>query len=305
MARSSAIYYQAYNGLTIYKAWVQPISTALNAVATRTADTGQVNWATIPNEPTVVRDYEIFAMGGPLQATAPIFIRVDYTGGTAGNIAVTVGTTTDGAGNLGGLLVAKQLLQNYPVTLNSSTIPQWVWTAHDTDGSYFTFTHNLDPSASGPDGAAIVVVERTRDNAGAATGAGFHVWRWWGFNTTQPSYIGCWTKTFGAAQQTPNADMVPVAMFPDFWNTNTAYISPTSYAYPVYTYTVPLVKGASKALLFSYPYDFPRGQPATVPHYGEQMTFIPMSDAVPTPFPVYNTSGTLNNKNMSPLIRWD
>jgi len=302
MARGSAVYNQAL-GYPAYKNWAQPISNALNAAATRTNDTGQVNWATVTTEPAagVVRDYEVFAVGGSLQATAPIYLRFDYQGtaSTTTGVYITVGTTTDGAGALGGLTVAKLGLQIGPAGTN-----QWCWASCDND-SYFTFAYNMDPGATGTDGIGMVVVERTRTLPGAASGAGFHVWRWQATSATATTYQGGWSKTFGATSQPANANYNFDVLAPDLYNTNTAYVGGTSYAYPVYTYTAPFAKGASKALLLGFQYDFPRGQPVTLTHYGEPMTFIPMSDAVTMPLPTLNNAGAAASKTISPLIRWD
>jgi hypothetical protein len=302
MARSSAIYTQVV-GYPAYRNWAKPISDALNATATRTTDTGQVNWATVTTEPAggAVRDFEVFAIGGSLQATAPIYLRFDYQGSstTTGGIYITVGTTTDGAGNLGGLTVAKMQLQ---AALGGTN--QYAWASCDSD-SYFTFAYNLDPGGTGNDAVGVVVVERTRTLPGAASGAGFHVWRWTGGATSITTYQGGWSKTFGATSQPQNANYNLDVLAPELFNTNTAYVGGTSYAYPVYTYTAPFAKGASKALLLAFQYDFPRGQPVTLTHYGEPMTFISMSDAVTMPLPTLNNAGAAATKTISPLIRWD
>lgn len=306
MARSSAIYYQAYNSTAVYKAWAQTISNALNQVATRTNDTGQVNWATIPNESQgVVRDYEVFALGGPLQATAPVFMRFDYTGGYLGNVSVTVGTTTDGAGNLGGLLVPKLALQGNTLPANASTIPQWMWASADND-SYLTLVYALDVNAIGPDSVGILVVERTRALSGAASGAGFHVWRWNFPDNISTLYSGGWSKTFGATSQPAAVNWGFDVLMPDLGQVNSGYVGGSSYAFPVYTYTPPFPKGASKALLLGHRNDWPRGQPVALTHYGESMTFIPMADCVTVTLPyMANANASATKTTISPLIRWD
>jgi hypothetical protein len=302
MARGTATYAQNYGLLSSYKAWAQPISGVLNAAQTRTNDTGQVNWATVPTEPTAVRDYEIFALGGPLQATAPIFLRFDYIGGSSAAVHITVGTTTDGAGNLGGLLVSKVALQNHLPSLQSN---QYCWAACDND-SYFTLLYNLDPSVTGGDGVGMVIVERTRTLSGAASGAGFHVWRWQASAVGTTVYQGGWSRTFGATQQTAIADYNLNTLIGDLYPLNTTFAGTTAYAFPVYTYTPPFVKGASKAFLLGFEHDFPRGTPVTLTHYEQPMTFVPLGESVNAALPIRDGSNTNATKgNLSPLIRWD
>jgi len=302
MARGTAIYTQTYGTGAYYKAWAQPISAVLNAAQTRTNDTGQVNWATVSTEIVGVRDYEVFALGGPLQATAPIFLRFDYAGTVGGGVFITVGTTTDGAGNLGGLLVSKIALQNPNMTTQSNL---YCWAACDND-SYFTFLYNLDPAITGIDGVGMVVVERTRTLSGAASGAGFHVWRWLASNYYTTAFQGGWSRTFGATLQSGYPEYNFNALIPEMTQLNTTFAGTTAYAYPVYTYTPPFMKGASKALLLGFEHDFPRGTPVTLNHYEQPMTFVPLGEAVNAPIGTKDGAGTTVTKtNLSPLIRWD
>lgn len=90
----------------IYRTWGLRVA-ALWAAAglVQTSDTGQVNWATVLAPGTNNRNaYEIWRFSDPSQATAPIFIRVDYgtgtSSGTEGAILLTMGMGTDGAGNI-------------------------------------------------------------------------------------------------------------------------------------------------------------------------------------------------------------
>jgi hypothetical protein len=306
VARGAFTYQQYANSLAAYKNCYQTISNAINLAGVKTADTGQVNWASVATEPTGFRDYEVFALGGPLQATAPIFIRFDYVGGSSapGGVHVTVGTTTDGAGNLGGLLIARLALQTH--VINTSTT-HWVWAASD-QGSYFTFQYALDPAATGSDGVGIFILERTRNADGAANGNGFTCWRWQANALTNCVYQGQAGKMFGAGPQPANADFNTCVLIPDLQNNYvTSATGGVTYAFPVHTYTPPSkVGGPSKALLLAYRGDFPRGQQVTVNHYGEDMTFIPLADAVNHPVPyMVGTYYSDSYRDMAPLLRWD
>lgn len=303
MARGSATYTQGTGSLAVYKGWAQALSQVLNQAKARTSDTGQVDWATIATEPAgTVRDYEIFAMGGSLQATAPIFLRVDYTGGANATASLTVGTTTDGAGNLGGLTVTKVALQNHAISTQSGL---GAWAA--CDGEYFTCLYALDPSASGTDGVGMFVVERTRDIAGAATAAGFHVWRWQAASATTTTFLGGWSRVYAAAVQTANPDYNLGVTLPDAFSMTTGVDTSTNiaYSYPAYTYTFAQPGGASKALLCAFPADYPRGQAVPVTHYGASTTFVTLADSVVQTIATMNSSNAVTTKGLAPLIRWD
>lgn len=301
MARGTAIYNMAYSNVTVYKAWAQPMSDMINQAIPRTTDTGQVNWATVATEPTAARDYEIFALGGPLQATAPIFFRIDYIGGANGGPNITVGTTTNGAGALAGLTVPYLDLQQHTI---ASYTNQYMWAASDRE-SYFTFLFALDPAVTGVDGVGMVVIERTRNLAGNPTADGFHVWRWYASSATATVGLGGWLRQYGAAIQTANPDWTYGVYVPDLYNVTTGVSGSTAYAYPSFTYTQMTPGGASKALLWGFATDFPRGKAITVRHFGENQTYIPLADAFVTGHPVTYGNGSIGVKNLSPLLRWD
>lgn len=92
----------------------------------KTADTGQIDWATVA-KPTAGQQnagYEIWRLDDALQATAPIFIRIEWrtapesaSTAYANNTFMTIGVGkgSDGAGNLTGVLCVPQYMvhQNY------------------------------------------------------------------------------------------------------------------------------------------------------------------------------------------------
>jgi hypothetical protein len=95
--------------LANFLAWAQITSNALvTAGLVRTSDTGQyggqANWGavTLPGQGSSI--YEILRFADTAQATNPVFVRIVYGRGAAdqARIAVSIGTGTDGAGNLTG-----------------------------------------------------------------------------------------------------------------------------------------------------------------------------------------------------------
>lgn len=92
-----------------FRAWGSSVGTTLASLGlVRTSDTGQINWATVltPSGANQSRGYEIFRFDDALQATAPVYIKLEYGAGSVSagypGMWITVGTGTDGAGNLTG-----------------------------------------------------------------------------------------------------------------------------------------------------------------------------------------------------------
>jgi hypothetical protein len=85
------------------KAWGMPISAFIQSVWTQTADTGQINWSTV-SLPAAgsFGGYEIYK---PNDALAAVYLKVEYgrcSSTSAAIMRLSIGTTTDGAGNLTG-----------------------------------------------------------------------------------------------------------------------------------------------------------------------------------------------------------
>jgi hypothetical protein len=92
----------------LFRAWGSYISgTFSTAGMVQTADTGQINWGTVtvPVSANTVAGYEIWRFDDALQATAPIFMKIEYgTGATVERPSIwyTVSQSSDGAGALTG-----------------------------------------------------------------------------------------------------------------------------------------------------------------------------------------------------------
>jgi hypothetical protein len=93
----------------LFRAWTQFIHDTLITTGgwVDPGDTGQMDFATVtyPNTVNTKAGYRIYRMNDALQATAPVFIRLDFGGGNAGSganpgIWVTIGQGSDGAGTI-------------------------------------------------------------------------------------------------------------------------------------------------------------------------------------------------------------
>jgi hypothetical protein len=101
-----------------FRAWGSAISTRLaTGGLVKVIATGTVNWTTVTKPATVGEKtgFEIWCLNDALQATAPVFVRIDYgsktnTGGLSDGVGIWIqaGTTHDGAGTLGGQVTASR-----------------------------------------------------------------------------------------------------------------------------------------------------------------------------------------------------
>lgn len=95
---------------TTFRLWGLENNVALTAIGlTQTADTGQINWATValPGAGNTQAGFEIWRFNDTLQSTSPVFLKIDY--GTGSSTAVpmiglTIGQGSNGSGTLTGTL---------------------------------------------------------------------------------------------------------------------------------------------------------------------------------------------------------
>lgn len=93
-----------------FRAWGAALSAQIGSVLTRVTQSNDINWSTVslPAGSSFASGSEVYRFNDSLQATAPIFLRLEYGSNTASNtsaVRVTVGKSVDGAGNLGGILL--------------------------------------------------------------------------------------------------------------------------------------------------------------------------------------------------------
>jgi len=93
----------------LFRAWGKALSDAMTEVGfTKTADTGQIDWSSVlaPAAISTYQGYEIRAFSDSLQATNPVYLKIEYgsSSPSAGipGIRYTIGKATDGAGELVG-----------------------------------------------------------------------------------------------------------------------------------------------------------------------------------------------------------
>jgi len=157
-----------------FRAWVLNLSTALQGCGlVKTADTGQIDI------PTAIRPggnqwggFEVYQFADALQATAPIFVRINYGTGSQSNapiINLGVGTGTNGEGLLTGANILRGTENSQAVAPAGNSARTFV--TH-TGSTFFLawgsggFTQNYTRAQF------TTVVDRARDDAGVALGEG-------------------------------------------------------------------------------------------------------------------------------------
>ena len=155
-----------------FRAWITNLSQALTACGlVRATDGGQLDPAAIayPTTTNQMCGYEIYRFNDTLQATKPIFLKVEYGSSNyayAPQIRVTVGTGTTGAG----VITGPQGTQTVFVSgTPSSPNDAQTWVSHSAGGS-FVLVWAARAISNDPKALKFVVIDRARDDTGAPLG---------------------------------------------------------------------------------------------------------------------------------------
>jgi hypothetical protein len=192
-----------------FRTWGSYLAARFLAVGlVQTADTGQINWTTVtaPVSISTYQGYEIWRFDDTLQATAPVYFKIQYGSGnvSANNPATSIvfGTGSDGTGNLTGSLS----------TAIVSTI-----TAYATAGSLFgsgSTNRFVFATWNGASTGVWLGFERTLDSAGDVTSEGV-----WIFGKAVIGsgglIIGFWNRSTGMVGPAPVSGNSFAGMFPD------------------------------------------------------------------------------------------
>lgn len=153
-----------------FQAWTTEMFNAfVSAGLVQTADTGQMAVPVVVPRPSGAgfAGYWIFRFNDTLQATAPIFIKIEPgRGGTTNSFRcrATIGTGSDGAGNITGSMGGIYFLVE---TSSSSANPLPTYINHDE--GFFGVIYKVGLTSNG---LGFLAICRTTDDAGVPTGAG-------------------------------------------------------------------------------------------------------------------------------------
>lgn len=193
-----------------FRTWGSYIAARLLAVGmVQTADTGQINWTTVtaPAAISTYQGYEIWRFADTLQATAPVYFKLEYGSGNVAaanpGMRITFGTGSDGAGNLTGTL--------------SASVVGGVITAYATPGSLFgsgDTNRFVFATWNGASTGTWLGFERTLDSSGNPTSEGV-----WVFSKPLVGSSGCsvtfWNRSTGTVGPALGTGMSVAALFPD------------------------------------------------------------------------------------------
>ena len=158
-----------------FRTWVQEIITILVTTLglTQTNDTGQINTSTVVHPANSTSGgYIILAFNDSLQATAPIYIKLEF--GTGGNSAtpqmwITIGTGTNGAGTLNGVVSARSAVANGITPLASTSFITRACYSAANGVLWLTWKHGANNNANVPLGG-FLIYRSNNQSTGAPTG---------------------------------------------------------------------------------------------------------------------------------------
>lgn len=160
-------------------------STFLAGGWVQTADAGQTNATALPAATAAGQavGYEIWRMSDALQATAPVFVKVEYGSGTSvGPVAlwITVGTGSDGAGNLTNVIVPRQVASlagagtlGGSQAWGSAASSRIAWTCGDGPNASLVFGIERNKNVQGGDASDAVLVMLGKGPTWSASGFAF------------------------------------------------------------------------------------------------------------------------------------
>jgi hypothetical protein len=154
-----------------FRAWGQGIETALAAIGLlKSVEIGQIDWTSVlhPTLTSTAMGFAIYKFNDALQATSPVFIKFEFgsASGSANNPAiwVTIGTGSDGSGTITNIKFAR-----YQINTGSASASLF---NSRCCGNTNRFMLGLWSDSNIYQVTKMIVLERSKDVAGADTGAG-------------------------------------------------------------------------------------------------------------------------------------
>lgn len=251
---------------TTFRAWGSALKAALAAAgltqSTAGEVSGQIDWTAVgyPATANTAMGYEFWHFSDTLQATAPVFIKIEYGSGAAATspaLWITVGTTHDGAGSLTGLTTTRYQVK----TATNSTTSYTCRVSGDTNRVAVAMWENSASVSL----ALWFSVERTKDAAGAVTATGVLVTTFYTSTPTQRVYLFASGET---GIETNWGALLP--------STGSGAAGSAVAVYPIFltqgTYLNPL-----ETLLICFAANFTAGVEASFTYYGATKKYMPLT----------------------------
>ncbi len=181
-----------------FRAWGSYISARMDAVGlTMTADTGQINWTTVlnPGATNTFAGYEIRTFTDSLQASAPVYFKIEYGEGTSADapcVRVQFGSGSNGTGTLTGNLstiyysavssvTGACIAQGSGGTARFCMVGGFTTTASGTYGMWFGFERSKD--ATGADTTEAVLLQFGQVTGASGAEGNARIWGVWNTST--------------------------------------------------------------------------------------------------------------------------
>lgn len=265
-----------------FRAWGLWMSNTLTTLGfPKTADTGQVDWTTVtaPAGTSTSSGYEIRTFNDSLQATAPIYFKLEWgSGSTAAtpHMWITTGTASDGAGNITGTAAIARQTLTLSAFVGTSSLTTASYAFGDSGGNCFGFA--MWPSGDTTTNAGFTFgLERWRDSSGTATAAGLSLYNWFSGNSSGSAGSQRMVPFLGGASQ-PTLASNPLIVTPSAGYSNASFFtaaqSTTIYPQPVFSGWNQRLYGPSALFLAIGQSDVSSGSTFSVTHYGTSRQFI-------------------------------
>lgn len=197
-----------------------PIGLVAGGLLQSAGDTGQINFSTNTSYPSGASQsigYQIWEFQDALQATTPIFIKLEFGSGASGaaygGMWITVGKGSDGSGNITGIIQARTAIPSN--NTSGSSYSNFV-SAGTNRFVIFLGTTNTN-------GEFLIALERNHSTSGADTTDGLLLFWFYGNFTcgsqyisyagTNPAAMAKWNVAVvpsGSGSLTPNINVFPV-----------------------------------------------------------------------------------------------
>ena len=275
-----------------FRAWGSGVSAQFIAMGlVAAADTGQINWTTVttPAGANASQGYEILKFNDSLQATDPIFIKVEYGSGSAAAtpaIFFTFGTGSNGTGTLTGPISARYQLVGGSYATNSLTCY--------ISGSSNRIQMALFLQGTGASASInfFFSIERTKDASGADTNLGLLI-----VFKTSSSQINqtFWNRTTGTPASGSESSWGAMS------NSSATAKSGTQVAvFPLFLNNAGIFANPPLGVLCYVNADIVAFGALTFTIYGASHTYMPLGSSMSMSGMLARTTGS-----GTPMMRWE
>ncbi len=255
------------NTNTSFRNWGSNVSAKILAAGmVKASDTGQIDFTTVqtPAALGTSQGYEIWQFNDTLQATAPVFFKLEYGSGAATadpGTWLTFGSGSNGSGTLTGSLSTR-------MSVNGTAAGATTWFFSGSNNRFMMAAMAAGANASSST-ILILSFERTVDANGNVTSEGVLVVT---KSKTTWGQVG-WNTTTGAMTA---VEASLGAMGPSVGSGSSGY---ATAIYPVF-HTKGNFLNPGYNIICAYEANFSAGIPVTFPFYNVSHTYVPLTSAI-------------------------